>query len=497
MNQPRTVKEKGSRTQRNFVKENKKLISGNKRNVSLFVPNKDVKVLAERNLAVAPVGAWVENGHECEEHPEVRALLTEELLEETRREKEENLRRFQDAVHKRISQQARLRKHQQLLKSHETVECESRILHQTSKVTQHLTPQKNPISSWVHGELAICSPSSRCVSAQGMETVASDQHHVSKVMKQVRRRLAACQTVQEADELSQLPGGIWKASPTRHKAESRTWRDEEDYIEGVRDEEKSKQVVEAEEDIPLVGQHDQPLNLHQHRRKTVTFQNDMVYKRILKQQDLNSLSTDFSTDYRASQVLWPHENQEEMKKQRQSQFLMYRRLFMDIERERVKEHQRHRKHLKRTARIKNEKEQFRKAEEMKIERQRRQEEKRKEMVERECLILERLRLDEEEAEEEAKRREKTKKCKETKRYIEAMQALMKEKLEKDKVDLPPLCCCGDTFWDTHPDTCANNCVFYNNPKVYAQALQSVLLSCDLKEGGLGQYASTWKTQSMF
>ncbi len=36
--------------------------------------------------------------------------------------------------------------------------------------------------------------------------------------------------------------------------------------------------------------------------------------------------------------------------QRQSQFLMYRRRFMDIEREQVKEHQRHRKHLKRTAR---------------------------------------------------------------------------------------------------------------------------------------------------
>lgn len=41
---------------------------------------------------------------------------------------------------------------------------------------------------------------------------------------------------------------------------------------------------------------------------------------------------------------------------------------------------------------------------------------------------------------------------------------MKEKLKKYKVELPPLCCCGDTFWDSHPDTCANNCIFYNNPK---------------------------------
>lgn len=52
---------------------------------------------------------------------QVRALLTEELIKETQREKEENLRRFQDSVRRRVSQHARLRKHQQLLKSYETV----------------------------------------------------------------------------------------------------------------------------------------------------------------------------------------------------------------------------------------------------------------------------------------------------------------------------------------------------------------------------------------
>jgi coiled-coil domain-containing protein 15 len=25
-----------------------------------------------------------------------------------------------------------------------------------------------------------------------------------------------------------------------------------------------------------------------------------------------------------------------------------------------------------------------------------------------------------------------------------------------------LCCCGETLWETNPDTCANNCVFYRN-----------------------------------
>ncbi|KAK2911550.1 hypothetical protein QQF64_027338 [Cirrhinus molitorella] len=488
MNEAKTAKERvcSSITQKRLLKENKKITSGNRRKA------KDVRVLAERNPAVAPVGVWVESGDESQEHPAVQAVLTEELLEETRREKKESLRRFQDAVRKRVSQQARLRKQQQLLKSYETVECESKVLQQTSRATHCLTPQTNLFPSWTHAERAICSPSSRCVSTQGTEAVSSHHHthnvQVSKVRKQVRHRLAACQTVQEGDELSQLPGGRWKISPTRDKPESHTWRDQKDYTESTNDgEEENKQDVD-EEDEMLLGQHDQPLHLHRHRSKTVTFQNDMVYE--------PDPTVSFTTDYRTSQVLWPHENQEELKRQRQSQFLLYRRHFMDIEREQVKEHQRHRKHLKRTARIKNEKEQLRKAEEKKMERQRQQEEERKDMAEREYLILERLRLDEEEAAEKAERREKTKRIKESKRYIEAMQALMKEKLEKDKVELPPLCCCGDTFWDSHPDTCANNCIFYNNPKVYAQALQSVLLSCDLKEGGFGQCSSTWKTSSI-
>lgn len=67
-------------------------------------------------------------------------------------------------------------------------------------------------------------------------------------------------------------------------------------------------------------------------------------------------------------------------------------------------------------RIKNEKEQLRKAEEKKMERQRLQEEERKDMAEREYLILERLMLDEEEA-EKVERREKTKSIKESKRYV--------------------------------------------------------------------------------
>ncbi|XP_056313029.1 coiled-coil domain-containing protein 15 [Danio aesculapii] len=481
MSQARTARERVclSIAQKKMLKENKMVGSGSRRKA------RDVKVLAERNPAVAPVGVWVESGEECQEHPAVQALLTAEFLEETRREKEESLRRFQDAVRERVSQQAQLRKQQQLIRSYQSVEREGKIYQQTSKAAHHPSPQTNVFPSWTYAERVICSPSSRSASVDGTESLSYSHltHNVSKVRKQVRHRLAACQTVQDGEELSQLPGGRWKISPARNKSESHSWKDQKDYTE------RGEEDVEVEDEM-LLGQHDQPLHLHHQRSKTVTFLNDMVYE-----PDRTASSTGFTTDYRASQVLWPHENQEELKRQRQSQFLMYRQQFMDIEREQVKEHQRHSKHIKRTARIKNEKEQARKAEEKKMELQRQQEEERKDEAEREYLILERLRLDEEEeAAVEAQRRERTKRIKESKRYIEAMRALMKEKLEKDKVELPALCCCGDTFWDSNPETCANNCVFYNNPKAYAQALQSVLLSCDLKEGG--QYSSTWKTSAL-
>jgi len=68
MNQARTAKERicSSITQKNVLKENKRITNGIRRKA------KGVRVLAERNPAVAPVGVWVESGDECQEHPAVR-----------------------------------------------------------------------------------------------------------------------------------------------------------------------------------------------------------------------------------------------------------------------------------------------------------------------------------------------------------------------------------------------------------------------------------------
>lgn len=48
------------------------------------------------------------------------------------------------------------------------------------------------------------------------------------------------------------------------------------------------------------------------------------------------------------------------------------------------------------------------------------------------------------------------------RYLEALRAQIQEKMRLYNITLPPLCGCGPDFWDAHPNTCANNCIFYKN-----------------------------------
>jgi len=65
------------------------------------------------------------------------------------------------------------------------------------------------------------------------------------------------------------------------KPESHTLSDQKDYTEGSNDGgEENEQDVDSEDEM-LLGQHDQPLHLHHHRSKAVTFQNDRVRRSCL------------------------------------------------------------------------------------------------------------------------------------------------------------------------------------------------------------------------
>ncbi|KAM8955316.1 coiled-coil domain-containing protein 15 isoform 4-T4 [Lycaon pictus] len=170
-----------------------------------------------------------------------------------------------------------------------------------------------------------------------------------------------------------------------------------------------------------------------------------------------------------------HQREASSRRQRQKQYLRYRRLFMDIEREQVKEQQRQKEHQKKVEKIKKKKEQQRYAEEQRILRMNFHEEPYSEKM---SEILAQLQLEEiKGAREKQQQREK-----ECQRYMEALRAQIQEKMRLYNITLPPLCCCGPDFWDAHPDTCANNCIFYKNHRAYTRALHSVINSCDIPEG---------------
>ncbi|XP_038634575.1 coiled-coil domain-containing protein 15 isoform X2 [Scyliorhinus canicula] len=435
------------------------------------------RVLAERNQAVVPVGAWVECAREWPGEPSpafISAVEVDEQLKEIHKAKQENLKRFQDEVKHRVSKYAQIRKQQQQQRSYEAVERDDRVVKQSSASAERLTPNKNTcIFRGSNAEFAIFSPSARWVYAQGLgsdkeeeEDIFSDQaRKLSKVTKQARHRLASCQTVPEADLCSVLPGGIWKVSPTRDNPVSR----------------REAQHNITEDFMHLEGQHDLPEELQEqplNGGKYVSFQPELQHGkpcgRLYREPYPTGPCVGFSTDYKAALILRPGVDQEESKKQRGNQYLMYRRLFMDIEREQVKEHQRQREHEKRIAKIKEEKEKLREAEEKRMLRLTHQRE----------LVAESGRIAQLKEEEKQKRAEnvKAQRNRESTRYVEALRAQMMEKIKLQNTDLPPLCCCGTNFWDSHPDKCANNCVFYKNPKVYVKALQSVLSSCDAWDG---------------
>ena len=149
-------------------------------------------------------------------------------------------------------------------------------------------------------------------------------------------------------------------------------------------------------------------------------------------------------------------------RQRQSharQLHLFHQLYSDLEREATRQ-RRARQVLKGSA-----------------ERRRKESEVRRRMIEKDlekedsvlseesCVERERERMEEwEQTVALEKRRHQLQTARETERYVEALRAQLRERLASYSTPPPPLCSCGSTLWDTDPQTCANNCPFYHNPR---------------------------------
>ncbi|XP_030919758.1 coiled-coil domain-containing protein 15 [Geospiza fortis] len=234
--------------------------------------------------------------------------------------------------------------------------------------------------------------------------------------------------------------------------------------------------MEESEELLLAGHHDLPAELlEQGTAAHGTGQDDGFYLKIDFKKVCGGTVKDSSPPGRPHSEcqpplkLWAGVDQEETRKQRQSEFLRCRRLCMALERERVRQRQRQQDRQQRVSQIKRQKENQRRAEEQRMRDMAEQREP--SPGEGTWAALAQLQL------QERRVRDRQQRDKEHVRYVEALRAQMKEKVKLCNIDLPPLCSCGSDFWDSHPDTCANNCVFYKNHKAYSQVLHSVISSC--------------------
>ncbi|XP_071654973.1 coiled-coil domain-containing protein 15 [Patagioenas fasciata] len=307
---------------------------------------------------------------------------------------------------------------------------------------QHSTRQRLRRKRQQKSQRAEPGPSQSCTAPTG-HTEHNEQQSTqpSESVRQVRHKLASRITTSTPE----LPGGVWRREdPGSHQA-------------------AAARVEEPSEDLPMVGRHELPA-------EPPVPQDDNFYIKIEFKKDLRSPKSPrrLRPRSRAPLVLWAGADQEETKKQRQDEFLRSRRLFMDLERQQVKEQQRQ----QRIARIKGTKETQRRA----AERRMREAAEQRDPSPGEqgpCETLARLNLEERRA-RKAKEKQRNK---ERKRYVEALRAQTREQIQLHNIRLPPLCSCGADFWDSHPDTCANNCVFYKNHQAYGRALRSVASSC--------------------
>ncbi|XP_010827753.1 PREDICTED: coiled-coil domain-containing protein 15 isoform X3 [Bison bison bison] len=281
-----------------------------------------------------------------------------------------------------------------------------------------------------------------------------------------------------------IASGVWlhrNFGQASHNVTDERWREElflehcECVVHEIQDPVSAREKSLCSIQQPCVGTAErwqEDLLLDGHHHLAPKQQREASSRKQVGDEYQSRLNTEFQTPL----ALQSGVSQEEDKKERQKQYLRYRRLFMDIEREQVKEQQRQKEHKKKIEKIKKKKEQQRYAEEQRILRMK----SHKEPCSGEKMseILAQLQLEE----IKGAREKQQQKEKEYQRYVEALRAQIQEKMQLYNITLPPLCCCGPDFWDAHPDTCANNCIFYKNHKAYTRALHSVVNSCDIPEG---------------
>ncbi|XP_046853494.1 uncharacterized protein LOC124446685 isoform X2 [Xenia sp. Carnegie-2017] len=442
---------------------------------------KSTGILAQRPVTTTtsrmPCRAWAEQethkGYQVHD-AQYSAVNEEQKIASIQAEKKQRLTKFQHDVRERIKALEKMKKLQQLDKSYEVVSTQQKVIHQSSFPKKIATAKKDTClyHEGRHAKLQVAIPGSskHCYSVVNdpqevnMANKLFDKQatKVHKCKRHARLVLGSQMLNIDSDKLTELPGGMWNGDFTAHKHDEagRNTRiqtqpnmlDKDGKMDLAFMPNVCQQVTDELENLSLrEGHHNEPNNLQagigyfSGKVEAMKYEGDLMHAGIEKQQS---------------------------KQQVQNQLAIYRKLFMEIEREQVRENLRMKEHRKRMIRLKKT-----------------QESKRRE-VEHEIdgLIEERHKIAQEKSLVETtlmkhnydrdiiKERKKQQKEREISRYTDALRATLQEKLTKHQLCVPSLCSCGPTVLDSNPETCANNCPFYKNPKGYARALSSIMAS---------------------
>ncbi|XP_050417556.1 coiled-coil domain-containing protein 15 isoform X1 [Patella vulgata] len=450
-------------------------------------------IMGNRNVEIRPVGAWVQpaavGGYTREPNAIASAREEEERISNIQREKQKRIRQFHEDVKRRVKTMDRIRKQQEMDQNIQDLE-EERLIFRHSVQMGNKTVKGNKktncsvrknddhsIQQAIGGNKSRKGSSRLKKNDELTDLIFTDQtNQIRQFTSEARRKLGGKKTLEEEDEITGC-----SRRKTRDPSPQRPLRDTLGLTILTKDHRQipdigwDEEINEGEEENLQDGD-DQEDVIETRQIKSVHFKTSPEYQ----------IENTFTQPVHRSRVkpsvkvpcIYNGVIKEEEKRRKKCHQAMYRKMFMDVEREQVKENIRKREHKKKIHLLKKEKELERKEEE---EQALRLVEPRDPVTgETTAETMLRDRLEETQIKDTIEQHEQQRrKIKETERYLEALQHNLRRKIEKKGIILPPLCCCAETAWDTNPDTCANNCVFYKNPKAYAKALHSLLVSCQV------------------
>ncbi|XP_074648523.1 uncharacterized protein LOC141903993 [Tubulanus polymorphus] len=410
-----------------------------------------------RSPEVRPVGAWVQPELKQDDQQYFEAVTSaqaeDERLQNIHRNKQEHLRRFQAEVKKRVKVIENAHKKQLIEKSYRAMKAERNILRQTMQASEKVMARKDRCCLCKDDSMKITTEENAAAPPLP-DAVHKQKRQVRHVSTRARKTLLTKKIIRGGDEnerkSTDLPGGPWWTSPTRDHPAQRSG--EMSRVERLENRETLPETYENQLRV-------------QNEVKKVHFNDDKPKKKKPIKEKSASQKDEVVVNV---PELYPGVVGERMKQQKSSERAMYRRLFMDIEREQVKEMKKRRNHRERVVALKKSKEDERKRAEIRANR----------AIEPRDPVTgetahEMLRTEAEDASEHVA--DAGVKQIDNRRYIDALKHRVREQIESKGLEIPLLCTCnGYSIWDTDPDHCANNCYFYRNHKGYTKALQTLL-----------------------